>query len=123
MIFLSISVAFQTLIDNPGANRLGEVALVGIDDSLIFQSGLVFQNTLLDENASCHIAFGQAYPSQLEGGTAMSEEQKKELGCNYSDKHEDMMISDESTTVVAVTRAGEAVTVIERGRWFGPFGQ
>ena len=113
--------AFQALIDAPGGNRLGELALVGIDDSAIFQSGVVFRNTLLDENAACHIAFGQAYPSQIKGGTAMSNEEKEEIGCNLSDKHHDMMISDETTRVTAKTRNGQEVAVIEQGKWASGF--
>jgi aminopeptidase len=113
--------AFQSLIDAPGGNRLGEVALVGIDDSPIFQSGLVFQNTLLDENAACHIAFGRAYLSQLEGGTKMSKEEQEAVGCNFSNKHDDMMISDENTTVTAHSRTGEKVVIIQDGAWAGPF--
>src|SRR5699024_842969 len=55
---------------DPGAKRLGEVALVP-DESPVSQSGLIFYNTLFDENASCHIALGKAYPTNLEGGSEM----------------------------------------------------
>src|SRR5699024_10491593 len=55
-----------------GAQRLGEVALVP-HESPVSQSGLIFYNTLFDENASCHIALGKAYPTNLEGGADMDE--------------------------------------------------
>ena len=74
-----------------GAKHLGEVALVP-DPSPISQSGLIFYNTLFDENASNHLAFGSAYAFNLQGGTEMSEEELAEAGLNRSQTHVDFMV-------------------------------
>ena len=114
--------AFRAMLDtDDGAGFLGEVALVGIDDSPIYATGLVFHSILLDENAACHIAFGRAYVDRLEGGTAMSKEQLQAVGCNDSTVHRDCMISDDTTSVTAICRDGSRRPVIERGAWTGEF--
>lgn len=96
--------AYDALINTPGdptAKRLGEVALVGVD-SPIFQSGRVFQHTLYDENAACHIATGMAYTVGIRDGDQLDPDRLDELGFNRQAKtHQDVMISDESTTVLA----------------------
>lgn len=99
-----------------GANRLGEVALVGID-SPVYQTGRIFQEILFDENAACHIAVGMAYKFCLEGGADLTSEEAKELGCNESSVHTDMMISSEEVDVTARTQAGHEVPLIKQGRW------
>lgn len=99
-----------------GAKRLGEVALVGID-SPIFQTGRVYQEILLDENAACHIAIGFAYAFCLKGGDTMSEEELKAVGCNKSACHLDMMISNEEVDVFAETYDGKEVPIIRKGEW------
>ncbi len=109
--------AFEAVLAAPGGNRLGEVALVGLDGNSIFSSGLVFKNTLLDENAACHVAFGRGYPMQIEGGTEMDESQLNEIGCNYSEKHHDVMLSDLSTQVHVILGDGSRVQVIKDGKW------
>ncbi len=101
---------------DPGARRLGEVALVGID-SPIYQSGLVFQEILFDENAACHIAVGQAYKFCLQDGSTMSKEELEACGCNESTVHTDMMISDEQVDVTARTYSGAEHQLIKQGRW------
>lgn len=106
----------EYIASDPGAKRLGEVALVGID-SPIYQSGLIFRETLLDENAACHIAIGFAYRFCLEGGTAMNDDDLDALGCNTSSTHSDMMISSEEVDVTALTYNGERVALIHQGRW------
>ena len=114
--------AFRAMVEtDEGAAFLGEVALVGIDDSPIYATGLVFQNILLDENAACHIAFGRAYVDRLEGGTALSPEDLQAAGCNDSKVHRDCMISDEHTAVTAICRDGSRRPVLERGKWAGEF--
>lgn len=114
--------AFRAMLDSDeGAACLGEVALVGIDDSPIYTTGLVFQNILLDENAACHIAFGRAYVDRLEGGTEMSRDELQAAGCNYSTVHRDCMISDEHTSVTAICRDGSRRPVLEKGAWTGEF--
>lgn len=103
-----------------GANRLGEVALVGID-SPIFESGLVFNEILFDENAACHIAVGKAYRFCLEDGDNLSEEDCAAIGCNDSLVHTDMMISSEEVSVTAVTFDGAEIQIIENGVWAADF--
>ena len=99
-----------------GAKRLGEVALVGID-SPVYQSGLVFQEILYDENAACHIAIGSAYKFCVQGADAMSDSELDALGVNESHVHTDMMISSEQVDVSAKTYRGAQVELIKAGRW------
>ena len=114
--------AFRAMLDtDEGAGLLGEIALVGIDDSPIYATGLVFQNILLDENAACHIAFGRAYVDRLDGGTAMSRNELRAAGCNDSKVHRDCMISDDRTSVTAICRDGSRRPVLENGAWTGEF--
>ncbi|MBN8549240.1 MAG: aminopeptidase [Deltaproteobacteria bacterium] len=114
--------AFAAMLKtDEGASFLGEVALVGINDSRIFQTGIVFKNILLDENAACHIAFGRAYPDRLAGGVRMSKTQRAKHGCNDSKVHLDCMISDKNTTVYAILRDGRTIKVLENGAWVGQF--
>lgn len=101
---------------DPCASRLGEVALVGID-SPIYQSGRIFEEILLDENAACHIAVGFAYRFCLEGGEHLKAEELEALGCNTSHVHTDMMISSEEVGVAAETYDGRNVPLITNGRW------
>lgn len=108
------------LESDEGAKRLGEVALVGTD-SPIFRSGLVFQEILYDENAACHVALGSAYRGCLKNGAALSEEECRELGCNVSSVHTDIMISSEEVDVEARLANGECLRLIERGAWVGSF--
>lgn len=81
-----------------GARRLGEVALVP-HESPVSQSGLIFYNTLFDENASCHIALGKAYPTNLKGGADMNSEELDKHGVNDSLTHVDFMIGDRKSVV------------------------
>lgn len=108
---------FSAYIQNdPGAKRLGEVALVGID-SPIFQSGLVFEEILFDENAACHIAIGSAYKFCLEDGASMTAEELEKVGCNDSRVHTDFMISSPEVHVEAETYSGEKFYLIKDGNW------
>ncbi|MDE0960968.1 MAG: aminopeptidase [Planctomycetota bacterium] len=108
---------FRSYIDSDeGARRLGEVALVGID-SPVYQSGHVFREILLDENAACHIAVGNAYKTCLEGGVEMTSEQLEAIGWNSSTAHTDMMISNEEVNVTAVTLSGDEVPLLVNGAW------
>ncbi len=103
-----------------GAKRLGEVALVGID-SPIYQSGRVFEEILLDENAACHIAVGSAYKFCIQEGDSLTPEQAESIGCNESVVHTDMMISSEEVSVTAVLRDGGKALLIENGAWTRDF--
>ncbi len=99
---------------DPAAKYLGEVALVD-SNSPIFQSGKVFYNILFDENASCHIALGAAYPECIEGGGDMSEEELRKEGANISNLHTDFMIGSPSVDVTGKTWSGESVEIIKKG--------
>ncbi len=106
----------EYISSDEGANRLGEVALVGID-SPVYQSGKVFQEILFDENAACHIAVGSAYKFCLKGGETMNEEDLAEVGCNESTVHTDMMISSEEVDVTAKTEDGTLIPLLRAGSW------
>ncbi len=106
----------EYISSDPGAKRLGEVALVGTD-SPVFQSGVVFQEILFDENAACHIAIGSAYKFCLEGGEQMGNEDLLEVGCNSSSAHTDMMISSKDVDVMATTFNGQTITLLKNGAW------
>ncbi|WP_404455881.1 aminopeptidase [Oceanobacillus kapialis] len=99
-----------------GATRLGEIALVP-HESPVSQSGLIFYNTLFDENASCHIALGKAYPTNLEGGSAMDEEQLDKHGVNDSLTHVDFMIGSENLDIDGVLADGSTEAVFRNGTW------
>ncbi len=99
-----------------GARRLGEVALVP-HHSPISDSGLIFYNTLFDENASNHLALGEAYPVNLEGGTSMSPEELAERGANKSLVHEDFMIGSAEMNIDGVTKDGVREPIFRNGNW------
>lgn len=99
-----------------GASRLGEIALVP-HESPVSQSGLIFYNTLFDENASCHIALGKAYPTNLEGGSAMDGEQLDKHGVNDSLTHVDFMIGSEKLDIDGVKEDGTTEAVFRNGTW------
>ncbi|PQD87322.1 aminopeptidase, partial [Enterococcus faecium] len=87
-------VLAKLLDTDEGARRLGEVALVP-DPSPISQSGIIFFNTLFDENASNHLALGSAYAFSVKGGTEMSDEELAEVGLNRSQTHVDFMVGSD----------------------------
>ncbi|MFZ3633918.1 aminopeptidase [Enterococcus faecalis] len=99
-----------------GAKHLGEVALVP-DPSPISQSGLIFYNTLFDENASNHLAFGSAYAFNLQGGTEMSEEELAEAGLNRSQTHVDFMVGSDKLNIDGIKEDGTIVPVFRNGDW------
>jgi aminopeptidase len=98
------------------AARLGEVALVP-HESPISQSGLIFYNTLYDENASCHLALGKAYPTSIEGGPNMTNEELDQHGVNNSLVHVDFMIGSEDLDIDGVTQDGKIEPVFRNGTW------
>lgn len=99
-----------------GAHYLGEVALVPYD-SPIRNTGVLFFNTLFDENASCHLAFGEAYPSCVKGGEDMSEEEQKAAGLNRSMTHVDFMVGTADLSIVGVTHDGREIPVFVDGNF------
>jgi aminopeptidase len=107
----------QRMIEtDQGARRLGEVALVP-HSSPIASSGLLFKNTLFDENAACHIALGQAYSSCLKEGDSLTQEQLAARGANTSLIHVDWMIGSNRIDVDGVSAAGDAEPVMRGGEW------
>lgn len=106
----------KLLDTDPGARRIGEIALVPAS-SPINQSGLLFYNTLFDENAACHIAFGQGYPGTVEGGNAMTQEELLSCGVNSSLVHEDVMVGAADMTITGITKDGGTVSIFENGEW------
>lgn len=99
-----------------GASRLGEIALVP-HESPVSQSGLIFYNTLFDENASCHIALGKAYPTNVKGGSAMNEAELDKAGVNDSLTHVDFMIGSEKLDIDGVKADGSSEPVFRNGTW------
>ena len=85
--------------------------------SPINRSGVIFCNTLFDENAACHIAFGASYPGTTHGGTALTEEQLLARGMNQSLIHEDVMIGAADTRITGHTRDGRDVAIFDGGEW------
>ena len=104
------------VFENNGARGLGEVALVS-DPSPISQSGITFFNTLFDENAACHIALGKAYPTCVEGGSEMSDEELAAVGANDSLVHVDFMVGEGTTNIVGITKDGREVQIFKDGNW------
>ena len=107
----------QKLIDtDEGARRLGEVALVP-HSSPIAASGMIFLNTLFDENAASHIALGQAYISCLRDGDKLTPEQLAAKGANDSLIHVDWMIGSGELDIDGITAAGVAEPLMRQGEW------
>ena len=106
----------KLLETDEGARHLGEVALVP-DPSPISQSGITFYNTLFDENASNHLAFGSAYAFNLQGGTEMTEEELKEAGLNRSQTHVDFMIGSDKMDIDGIKEDGTRVPIFRNGDW------
>ncbi|RRD93495.1 aminopeptidase [Clostridiales bacterium COT073_COT-073] len=99
-----------------GSARLGEVALVPFD-SPISNSKILFFNTLYDENASCHLALGKAYPTTVEGGDGASAEKLMELGANVSKEHSDFMVGTADLEIMGETYEGQMIPVFRNGNW------
>lgn len=107
----------EKMIDtDEGARRLGEVSLVP-HSSPIAASGLLFLNTLFDENAACHIALGQAYTMCMKDGEKSSKEELAARGANESLIHVDWMIGSNRIDVDGITASGEAEALLRAGEW------
>nr|WP_092072520.1 aminopeptidase [Dendrosporobacter quercicolus]NSL48520.1 aminopeptidase [Dendrosporobacter quercicolus DSM 1736]SDM43310.1 aminopeptidase II. Metallo peptidase. MEROPS family M29 [Dendrosporobacter quercicolus] len=99
-----------------GSHYLGEVALVPYH-SPISRLNLLFYNTLFDENASCHLAIGKAYPVCIKNGENMSPEELAQAGVNDSLVHEDFMIGTADLEITGVTAAGEKIAIFKEGNF------
>ena len=99
-----------------GSHYLGEVALVPYD-SPISNSGIIFYNTLYDENASCHFAIGRAYSLCLKDGDNMSEEDLEKAGANSSLAHVDFMIGTSDLSILGMTKEGKEIQIFKDGNW------
>ncbi|HJU47470.1 MAG TPA: aminopeptidase, partial [Gaiellaceae bacterium] len=95
---------------------LGELALVA-GDSAVGQTGLVFQNTLFDENATCHIAFGNGLPMTVAGTDGRSREELLELGVNVAAVHTDFMVGGPQVEVDGLDAGGAATPIIRDDVW------
>lgn len=104
------------LESDEGAKRIGEIALVP-DESPVSQSGFIFYNTLFDENASCHIALGKAYPTNVKGGSAMDQEELDKNGINDSMVHVDFMIGSAEMDIDGVKEDGTTEPIFRKGTW------
>jgi aminopeptidase len=98
-----------------GARHLGEVSLVD-RDSRIAKAGIVFHNTLFDENAGCHVAWGQSFPFAVDDGMAMTVAQRSDLGLNESSVHTDVVVGGDGITVTGVGKGG-TVEIIREDEW------
>lgn len=99
-----------------GARSLGEVAIVP-HDSPVSNANVLFYNTLYDENASCHLALGQAFPAGIKGGVNMSSEERKEHGLNDSLVHEDFMVGSADLNIDGELENGEKEPIMRDGNW------
>lgn len=109
--------ALKSLVElDEGSSRLGEVALIS-NNSPISNLNILFNDTLFDENASCHLALGNAYSMNVVGGTTMSIEELKKIGYNVSITHVDFMFGSADMQIVGTTHDGKEVVIFEKGNF------
>jgi len=107
----------EKLMENDeGAKYLGEVALVQ-DDSPISNTGILFNNTLFDENASVHFALGRAYTYAMIDGSNMTQEELTAKGANFSLIHTDFMVGGPDLNITAFTKDGTSLELFKNGNW------
>ncbi len=104
------------LTTDEGAAHLGEVALVP-HSSPVAQSGVLFYDTLFDENAACHLALGRAYMGTIDGGESMDEAAFVAAGGNLSKIHVDFMIGSGNMDIDGLSAEGDAEPVMRSGEW------
>ena len=109
--------ALENLLNfDEGSRYLGEIALISYD-SPINNSGILFYNTLFDENASCHMALGRAYTINIKDGTKLPIEELKEKGYNHSMSHSDFMFGSKDLQIKGITKDGTEVVVFKDGNF------
>jgi aminopeptidase len=106
----------QMIAMDEGASKIGEIALVPFA-SPIQQSGILYYNTLFDENASCHLALGRAYTDSIRNFNQFSKEELVKKGCNVSMIHVDFMMGSKDLSIDAFTRDGKKVAIFKKGNW------
>lgn len=106
----------KLITTHPNADYLGEVALVP-SESPISQSGILWYNTLFDENASCHLALGRGYDFNLSGTANKSQDELMDMGLNQSLEHTDFMIGSADLSITGVSQTGEIIQVFKDGEW------
>ena len=99
-----------------GASMLGEVALVPFE-SPINETGLLFYETLFDENACCHVALGAGFPELYPGALDMDPDKRKELGINDSMIHVDFMVGTRDLSIVGIDKDGNKIDIFKDGTW------
>ena len=110
------SVLRKMIATDEGSARLGEIALVP-HSSPISKSGLMFHNTLFDENASSHLALGRAYKFNMEGGLKLTDEEFFARGGNQSLIHVDFMVGSDQMDVDGLTADGRTEPIMRKGEW------
>ncbi|MDR0831319.1 MAG: aminopeptidase [Bacillales bacterium] len=109
--------SLKALLDSDeGSKRIGEIALVPYH-SPISESKILFYQTLFDENASCHLALGRAYPTNVVNGEKLSQDGLSKLGANASINHVDFMIGASDTKIVGYKKDGSQVNIFINGDW------
>ncbi len=109
--------ALKNLLDfDEGSRHLGEVALIS-NDSAISKMNILFYNTLFDENASCHVALGNAYPMNIKCGVKMSNQELKENDVNLSDQHVDLMFGSSDMKVKGIKKDKTEVIIFDQGNF------
>ena len=111
-----IETSKSLLETDEGSKSLGEVALISYD-SPISNLGIIFYNTLFDENASCHLALGNAYSMNIKDGTTMPEEELVKLGYNVSNVHVDFMFGSSDMEIVGTTHDGKEIQIFRKGNF------
>jgi len=104
------------LATDDGSNYIGEIALISYD-SPISNTKILFLNTLFDENASCHMALGKAYPMNVKNGVNESLENLEKIGYNNSMSHVDFMFGSPDMEIVGTTQDGKEIKVFEKGNF------
>ena len=109
--------ALESLLNtDEGSKSLGEVALIS-HNSPISNQNILYYNTLFDENASCHLARGNAYSMNIKNGANMTTEELKEKGYNVSQIHVDFMFGSSDMEVEGITHDGEVVAIFRKGNF------